>query len=182
MPRGCCGWRQLPPPHRSKDCLPWPMISKKNVASVISTGGHKFSCRFSCFLVFYPFLLSRKNKHVDRFVVLRVLLFHFSISWFPVPTCSSMPTTISCVSWPRICNSIWTPLWQISPSPGQLTQSHPPPHFFERLTCGVGWSTWLRLSRAIRQLCRRIGKTPHWLLPAQMQLSLDLGMSGIPRC
>ena len=155
---------------------------KKNVACVIYRGGHKFSCRFSCFLVFYPFLLSRKNKHVDRFVVLRVLLFHFSISWFLVPTCSSMPTTISCVSWPRICNSIWTlcffsikdsALANFTITRKTYPKSPPPPPFFWTTDL---WCWVVNLTSA--QPCHSAAVPQEWQNTALAAASSDAAVIG----
>lgn len=77
-------------------------LQRKNVAYVISTGIHKFSCRFSCFHLLSPAPNLLQHAHHN---FLRLMASHLQLDL-----------------WPVFCQRH---LWQISPSL-KLAQSHSP--------------------------------------------------------
>lgn len=127
-----------------------------NVAYVISTGGHKFSCRFSCFRLLSPAPNLLQHAHHN---FLCLMASHLQLETKTL--------------WSFFCQRH---LWQISPSL-KLAQSHSPLFTTDLWRRMVNLtSAWLR---AIRQLCRkakhRIGcqlSTDAAVIP------LHLGMSG----
>lgn len=110
-----------------------------NVAYVISTGGHKFSCRFSCFRLLSPAPNLLQHAHHN---FLCLMASHLQLETKTL--------------WSFFCQRH---LWQISPSL-KLAQSHSP-LFHDRPVASDGqldFGLTSCHSAAVPE-----GKTPHWL-------------------